>query len=227
MIPYNASDCDIKFNILQCQLINFSDNNNNTEFNFDAVALSAESKGTRLDHIIGVNVNNDILQDASYTLTRNVSVLHNCMHCSYFVKYKLCTSYCTSFYGCPLWDVTCKQISRFYTSWRKLVRKLFNLPYRTHHCNLLPIIAGCQPIEGQILCRTAKFIYGALSNQNTYLNLLMNLVTRGSRSAVSKTYNYILYKCKLSKNMFYNTNAFSSVRSKIMNSLICRRRGFM
>ena len=46
----------------------------------------------------------------------------------------------------------------------------------------------------------------ALSSQNTYLNLLMNIVTRGSRSAVSKTYNYILYKCKLSRNMFYNTN---------------------
>ena len=215
-----ASEYDIKFNPLKCQLINFSDNNNNTEFNFDGVALSAESKGTHLGHIIGVNVNNDILQDASYTLTRNVnSVLHNFMHCSYFVKYKLFKSYCTSFYGCPLWDVTCKQISRFYISWRKSVRKLFDLPYRTH-CNLLPIIADCQPIEGQILCRTAKFIYGALSSQNTYLNLLMNIVTRGSRSAVSKTYNYILYKCKLSRNMFYNTNAFSSVRSKIMNSFI-------
>ena len=80
-----ASEYDIKFNPLKCQLINFSDNNNNTEFNFDGVALSAESKGTHLGHIIGVNVNNDILQDASYTLTRNVnSVLHTCMHCSYF-----------------------------------------------------------------------------------------------------------------------------------------------
>ena len=141
------------------------------------------------------------------------------MHCSYFVKYKLFTSFCTSFYGCPLWDATCKQISRFYTSWRKSVRKLFDLPYRTH-CNLLPIIADCQPVEDQILCRTAKCIYDALSSQNTYLNLLMNIVTRGSRSAVSKTYNYILCKCKLSRNMFYNTNTFSCVRSKIMNSCI-------
>ena len=89
-----ASKYDIKFNPFKCQLINFSNNNNNTEFKFDGVALSAHSKGTHLGHIIGVNVNNDILQDASYTLTRNVnSVLHNVMHCSYFVKYKLFKSY--------------------------------------------------------------------------------------------------------------------------------------
>ena len=48
----------------------------------------------------------------------------------------------------------------------------------------------------------------------------MNIVTRGSRSAVSKTYKYILYKCKLSRNMFHSTKAFSSVHSKIMNSFI-------
>ena len=40
------------------------------------------------------------------------------------------------------------------------------------------------------------------------------------RSAVSKTYKYILYKSKYSRNIFYNTNAFSSVRSKIINSFI-------
>ena len=45
-----ASEYDIKFNPLEWQLIYFSDNNNNTEFNFDGVALSAESKGTHLGH---------------------------------------------------------------------------------------------------------------------------------------------------------------------------------
>ena len=77
-------------------------------------------------------------------------------------------------YGCPLWDVTSKHIARFYTSWRKSVRKLFD-PYRTH-CNLLPIVTDSKPIE---YARTAKFICGAISSQNTYLkkNVLMDIVT--------------------------------------------------
>ena len=201
-----ASEYDIKFNPLKCQLINYSDEQNMV-FIFNGVALKAECKGTHLGHIIGSNVYSDVIQDASYTLIRSVnSVLHNFLHCSYNVKYQLLKSYCTSFYGCPLWDITSKNISRFYISWRKSIRKLFDLPYRTH-CNLLPVIAECFPIESQILCRILKFICSSLSSQNNYLSLLMKIVISGSRSALSKTYNHILYKCRLTKNMLYRENA--------------------
>ena len=212
-----ASEYDIKFNPLKCQLINYSDNTN-VLFNFDGVVLKAESKGTHLGHIIGPNVCSGVMQDASYTLIRSVnSVLHNFIHCSYHVKYQLFKSYCTSFYGCPLWDVTGNNISRFYISWRKSIRRLFDLPYRTH-CNLLPVIAECHPIECQLLCRISKCICTSLSSQNMYLSLLMNLVTRGSRSAISKTFNHMLSKCRLTKNIFYSEKSYNICRQRIVNS---------
>ena len=95
MLGNNKKYTSIYINLLKCRLINFSDRNNaDIVFNFDVVALSAESKGTHLGNIIGVNVHKDILQVASYTLTRNVnSTLHNIIHCSYLVKYKLFISY--------------------------------------------------------------------------------------------------------------------------------------
>ena len=46
----------------------------------------------------------------------------------------------------------------------------------------------------------------------------MNIVTSGSRSALSKTFNHVLYQCKLSKNMFYRTNAYVTCRQSIINS---------
>jgi hypothetical protein len=212
-----ASEYDIKFNPLKCQMINYS-NNINVVFNFDGVALKADYKGIHLGHIIGPNVSSDVIQDASYTLIRSVnSVLHNFIHCSYNVKYQLFKTYCTSFYGCPLWDVTSKNISRFYVSWRKSIRKLFDLPYRTH-CNLLPAIAECLPIECQILCRISKFVCSSLSSQNHYLSLLMNIVTNGSRSALSKTFNHVLCRCGLSRDIFYRENAYNICRQSIVNS---------
>jgi len=46
----------------------------------------------------------------------------------------------------------------------------------------------------------------------------MNIVTSGSRSALSKTFNHVLYQCKLTKNMFYRTNADITCRQSIINS---------
>ena len=40
------------------------------------------------------------------------------------------------YYGSPLWKLDSKRVQQFYTTWRKCVRKIWNVPYRTH-CNLL------------------------------------------------------------------------------------------
>ena len=46
----------------------------------------------------------------------------------------------------------------------------------------------------------------------------MNIATSGSRSALSKTFNYILYKCSLLKNLFHSENAYITCRQSIVNS---------
>ena len=46
----------------------------------------------------------------------------------------------------------------------------------------------------------------------------MNIVTSGSRSVLSKTFNHVLYQCKLTKNMFYRTNADVTCRQSIINN---------
>ena len=48
------------------------------------------------------------------------------------VKSRLFCSYCTSFYGCELWDLSCDQIIHFCTAWRKGLRRVWDLPYQTH-----------------------------------------------------------------------------------------------
>ena len=51
------------------------------------------------------------------------------------ILYKLFKIYCMPRYVSQLLD---KEINKFYVSWRKAIRKLFDLPYITH-CDLLPV----------------------------------------------------------------------------------------
>jgi len=48
------------------------------------------------------------------------------------VKIRLFRSYCTSFYGCELWNLPCAQLADLCTKWRKSVRRVLNLPLQTH-----------------------------------------------------------------------------------------------
>ena len=59
--------------------------------------------------------------NTSATLTRNISyvLVHNFSHCSYDVKYAPFKSYCTSYYGSSLWNITDKLMSVFYVTWRQ------------------------------------------------------------------------------------------------------------
>ena len=54
---------------------------------------------------------------------------------------------------------------RFYVNWRKAVRKLFNLPYRTRN-ELLPYICDDVNPSIQVLRRVISFIKGLSNTQN-------------------------------------------------------------
>jgi len=50
---------------------------------------------------------------------------------------KLFQSYCTSFYGCELWDLACHKMADFCTSRRKGANRVWNIPPHTP-CYILP-----------------------------------------------------------------------------------------
>ena len=109
-------------------------------------------------------------------------------------------------------------MSVFYVTWRKAIRKVFRLPYRTH-CDLLPVIAECSHIETQLLCRLVKFVNGAISSHNVQLNLLMNIAINGSLSHMSDNINHMLSKAKITRHMVtsYNINNLLDIVNKNVN----------
>ena len=69
-----ASEFDIKFNPMKCQLLYYG-KCQNVSFDFDGVVICASANATHLDHIIGPNVSESVMLNASVTLTRNINLL--------------------------------------------------------------------------------------------------------------------------------------------------------
>ena len=85
---------------------------------------------------------------------------------SFDVKIRLFHSYCTSYYGCELWNLCSNQLSEFCTKWQRCVRRVLNLPIQTH-CYLLPMLCHCLPVFDEICKRSMNFVRSCLSHQSS------------------------------------------------------------
>jgi len=74
-------------------------------------------------------------------------------------------TYCTSFYGSVLWDLSHPAISVFCTTWRKGLRRIWGIPYCTHS-SMLPIISNYLPLLDELCCRSAAFIKSCLESDS-------------------------------------------------------------
>ena len=84
-------------------------------------------------------------------------ILANFNYVSVDVKLKLLGSQCAHFYGCQAWNLNDNNIQQFYSMYNQCVRRLLQLPYRTH-TRLIPHLTGRPSVEDQIAKRARKFI---------------------------------------------------------------------
>ena len=134
----------------------------------------------------------------------------------YSIKYKLFKSFCSSFYGFLLWDISVKSINKFYISWRKCLRQLYQLPYRTHN-NVLHLISKDQPIDVQLHLRIMKYVMSNLKSTNSLVRLSTQLCMSGSKSFTCKSINHIMSIYGLSKFQVNNYDSWITIKNKIIN----------
>ena len=90
-----------------------------------------------------------------------------------------------SLYGSVLWDFESREVLQFYTEWRKAIRRLFNLPRRTHR-RYLYLICYDPPIDVQLYKRFNQLIHTMQNSDNDCVKLAGKLAVYGSQSNVSK-----------------------------------------
>ena len=138
------------------------------EFRIDGRKMEIVSSYTHLGHIISSS-DGDKLDIMKQKCAFNGQV--NNTLCFFgklpsVVKSRLVASYCTSFYGCELWDLTCVQLLDLCTTWRKGVRRVWDLPYTTHRY-LLPLLGRCLPVLDEICRRSMIFVITCLSHTSS------------------------------------------------------------
>ena len=99
-----------------------------------------------------------MIKDMCHDFIWRVNALSaNVGFCKISTNRQLFMSYCTSFYGVCLWNLQDKCVEEFYATWRKGIRKLFNLPVCTHR-NVVLLLTDCLPIQSQIINRMVRFM---------------------------------------------------------------------
>ena len=89
------------------------------------------------------------------------------------IKHSLIEKYCYSFYGVNLCNFDSPRFNILCTEWRKVMRRVWGIPPRTH-CNLITHIAECTPPEVFLYQRYAGFYFSGILSSNCIVSSLFH-----------------------------------------------------
>ena len=211
-----GTEYDVKFNPTKTQLIVYGGPDTEHQILFDGTVIKNEKCAGHLGNILGQNTNDILIDKGISSFMSNFNYILSTFHfCTYDIKYLLFQSYCISLYGCVLWDMSSKYITKFLVTWRKFIRRLLKLPYQTHSL-YLPYIVNDIPIETQLHKRFLSFFHSIHISNNNILQLCNKLVQNGSGSIACRNLNYIWYKYNISLSKC-ETDVYNRVKSIINN----------
>lgn len=110
------------------------------------------------------------------------------------IKLKLLYSFCSSWYGCELWDPQSKALSSFCVSWRKALKRIWKVPNNTH-ANILYGLCCKRPVEVEMCSRSLSFIFKCVNSDNYLVRSTVRHVIEisGCQSPIGKCF---MYCCK-------------------------------
>ncbi len=110
---------------------------------------------------------------------------------SFQVKKKLFQAYCTSYYGSQSWLLS--NVNAFDKTWRKVVRWLFMLPWKTH-CALLPAILKQDNAMVSIEKRVCRYLHNCLSSENELVSYVFKRAALDFKGLIGQNMKYLLHK---------------------------------
>ena len=81
-------------------------------------------------------------------------------------------TYCMNIYECQIWRYNGNYLDTFYTIWRKAIRRVWKIPYRTHN-NLVHLINISCSINTVLEKRSIKCIWTLTNSQNQLYNQIV------------------------------------------------------
>jgi exonuclease III len=89
------------------------------------------------------------------------------------VLIKVFYSQCCHFYGTSAWRLNDRSVQQFHTMYNRCVRRVLELPYRTH-TRFLPLLSGSANSQDQVVARFVKMLCTALDSDNSLIRYITN-----------------------------------------------------
>ena len=86
-------------------------------------------------------------------------------------KLMLLKAYCSSYYECELWDLSCKTVDDFCIMWRKGLKCVWGLPRDTHTFLLAPLCTTI-PIMDEVCRRSCNFLNASLTSDCSLISFI-------------------------------------------------------
>ena len=181
-------------------------------FTINRYSIEFVNNYKHLGHVISNTLtdDDDISDKRSVFVGQSNNVLCYFAKLSTDVKLRLFFSYCTSFFGSELWRLDNTNINEIYTAWRKVVRRIWSIPYNTHS-RFLPLLCNCLPIDDQFCQRFLNFIRRCLSDDSSHLVraiVLHSLMFARSQSPIGYNFLYCMRRYCFDFFDFCNCNYF-------------------
>ena len=102
---------------------------------------------------------------------------------------KLFISFCTSFYGSPLWCFN--DVIDLANAWRTALKRIWMIPRNTHRV-LVALLSNCMPLEVSFYKRFCKFAKSGLSGPSVVTGNVMRIIRGNPRSRFNHNCNFLM-----------------------------------
>lgn len=136
-------------------------------------AIEKADQWLHLGHIIDSNLSDaaDILRRRGVMIGQINSLLCRFPMVDSHVRNILFKYYCNSHYGSQLWDFGCANLHEYCSSWRKGLRRVWNLPYNFHG-DYLPVVADCTNIFDELCRRHYNFALSCCNSASYIVRII-------------------------------------------------------
>ena len=137
-----ARSYDVLFNSSKSKLLYFGSASHSVmpPIKFNGSVIETVKHDKHRGNIIGHNCTKPINDSKNTFNCKTNMVFSHFRQVDPYSLYSLFKTYCMPLYGSQIWDYDNTHIQSFFVAWRKAIRKILNLPNRTH-CNLLAYIS--------------------------------------------------------------------------------------
>ena len=179
-----AQEFHILFNASKSKLMYYNVSRDNLHVKLCNQDVHIVSKEVYLGNYISENIYDRAIKQTACVFNAKINqIISDFSMLDCFSLHKLHTTYCTNLYGCEIWNYNSRYISEMFIAWRKMMRKLFNLPNRTHNYIVCGIV---ECISIKLDRRLSKFVYSMLNSRNLTVFKRIRLFLKSDSSTFAK-----------------------------------------